>query len=83
MEWNLEPMSQEELRLLEQRKGKKIATKKKPKRKKSSVTYRKMTEEEKAQARMDREYYKNWSNSIRMMRAKSQRLADINQRIYS
>lgn len=83
MEWNLEPMSQEELRLLEQKKGKKIATKKKPKRKKSKVTYRKMTEGQKLQARMDREYYKNWSSSIRMMKAKSQRLADINQQIYS
>lgn len=82
MEWNLEPMSQEELRLLEQKKGKKIATKKKSKRTKSTPSYRKMTEKEKEQARMDRAYYNNWYNSIRMMRAKSQRLADLTNKYY-
>lgn len=83
MDFYFEPISHEEGEALRQKRGKRSANKGKSKRKKNTVTYRKMTEQEKAQARADREYYNNWYNSIRKMKAKSQRLADINQRIYS
>lgn len=83
MEFYFEPISQEEGEALRQKHAKKRGKKSKSKRKKNTASYRKLTEQEKAQARADREYYRNWYNSIRKMKAKSQRLADINQKIYS
>lgn len=83
MEFYFEPISHQEGEALRQKSAKKRGKKSKSKRKKNTVSYRKLTEQEKAQARADREYYRNWYNSIRKMKAKSQRLADINQKIYS
>jgi len=51
--------------------------------KKASKPYVKLTPEQKEQRRMDREYYNNWIGSIRKMKAKSQRLADLNNRYYN
>ena len=50
---------------------------------KSKSAYKPMTEAQKQQARDDRAYHRNWEQSIRMMRAKSQRLADLNNRYYN
>lgn len=59
-----------------------LTTKRTPKSK-SKSSYKPMTEAQKAQARADRAYHKNWEQSIRMMRAKSQRTADLNNRYYN
>ena len=47
---------------------------------KRASTYVRLTEEQKAQKRADRAYHRNWKDSIRMPRAKSQRVADLNNR---
>ena len=47
---------------------------------KRASTYVRLTEAEKAQKRADRAYHRNWKDSIRMPRAKSQRVADLNNR---
>lgn len=59
------------------------STTKRASKSKSAKSYKPMTEKQKAQARADREYHRNWEQSIRMMRAKSQRLADLNNRYYN
>ena len=53
------------------------------KRTKTASSYKPLTEEQKAQQRADRAYYNNWYNSIRMPRAKSQRVADLNNRYFN
>jgi len=47
---------------------------------KRTSTYVRLTEEQKAQRRADRAYHRNWKSSIKMPRAKSQRIADLNNR---
>jgi len=47
---------------------------------KRTSTYVRLTEEQKAQRRADRAYHRNWKSSIRMPKAKSQRIADLNNR---
>ena len=47
---------------------------------KKASTYVRLTEQQKAQKRADRLYHRNWKSSIRMPRAKSQRIADLNNR---
>lgn len=47
---------------------------------KRTSTYVRLTEKEKEQRRADRAYHNNWKQSIRMPRAKSQRVADLNNR---
>ena len=49
---------------------------------KNNNTYVRLTEEEKAQKRSDRAYHRNWKDSIRMPKGKSQRLADLNNKYY-
>jgi len=44
--------------------------------------YVKLTEKEKEQRRADRAYHRNWKDSISMPKAKSQRLADLNNIYY-
>ena len=53
------------------------------KRTQRASNYVPLTEEQKAQKRADRAYYNNWYNSIRMPRAKSQRVADLNNRYFN
>jgi len=43
-------------------------------------SYVKLTEAQKAQRREDRAYHRNWKDSISMPKAKSQRIADLNNR---
>lgn len=50
---------------------------------KRSSTYVRLTEAQKAQKRADRAYHRNWKNSIRMPKGKSQRVADLNNRYYN
>lgn len=47
---------------------------------KRTSTYIRLTNEQKEQRRADRAYHNNWKQSIRMPRAKSQRIADLNNR---
>ena len=47
---------------------------------KRASTYVRLTEEQKAQRRADRAYHNNWKQSMRMPKAKSQRIADLNNR---
>ena len=47
---------------------------------KRASTYVRLTEAQKAQKRADRLYHRNLKDSIRMPRAKSQRIADLNNR---
>jgi hypothetical protein len=48
-----------------------------------SSTYVRLTEEQKAQRREDRAYHRNWKGSIKLSRAKSQRIADLNNRYFN
>ena len=50
---------------------------------KRASTYVRLTEAQKAQKRADRAYHRNWKNSIRMPKGKSQRVADLNNRYYN
>lgn len=50
---------------------------------KRASTYVRLTEQQKAQKRADRAYHRNWKNSIRMPKGKSQRVADLNNRYYN
>mgnify|MGYP001036335473 CR=1 FL=1 len=47
---------------------------------KRASTYVRLTNEQKEQRRADRAYHNNWKQSIRMPTAKSQRIADLNNR---
>lgn len=47
---------------------------------KKPSTYVRLTNEQKEQRRADRLYHNNWKQSIRMPKAKSQRIADLNNR---
>jgi len=48
----------------------------------SKSKYVKLTEKQKEQKRADRAYHRNWKDSISMPKAKSQRLADLNNIYY-
>mgnify|MGYP001115351219 CR=1 FL=1 len=50
---------------------------------KRASTYVRLTEAQKAQKRADRAYHRNWKDSIRMPKGKSQRVADLNNRYYN
>ena len=75
MNFEIEIISQEEFKRQYRKPASKITRR--------SSTYKPLTAKEREQRDADRAYHRNWKNSIRMPKGKSQRIADLNNRYYN